>query len=75
MQIWLAKELIVYRKANGLAMEVFKITRRFPVEERYPLADQVRRSSRSVCLISAVRRRSFGIRFLSPALCPLTADP
>jgi four helix bundle protein len=30
-------------------MEVFRFTARFPEEERYALADQMRRSSRSVC--------------------------
>jgi four helix bundle protein len=30
-------------------MDVFEMTKTFPAEERYSLADQVRRSSRSVC--------------------------
>ncbi len=43
------ENLIVFNKAYSLAMEVFDATKRFPVEERYSLIDQVRRSSRSVC--------------------------
>ena len=35
--------------STGLAMEVFRLTARFPKEERYALTDQMRRSSRSVC--------------------------
>lgn len=30
-------------------MRVFRISKRFPVEERYALTSQIRRSSRSVC--------------------------
>jgi len=49
MQIRSAKELRVYQKAYGLAMEIFEISKRWPVEERYSLTDQIRRSSRAVC--------------------------
>jgi len=35
--------------STGLAMEVFRLTARFPKEERYALVDQMRRSSRGVC--------------------------
>jgi len=43
------RDLIVYQKAFDLAMMIFEITKRFPVEEKYELTDQLRRSSRSVC--------------------------
>ncbi|MEJ2628643.1 MAG: four helix bundle protein [bacterium] len=43
-----AKDLIVYQKAYKLAMEIFKITKSWTVEEKYSLIDQIRRSSRSV---------------------------
>src|SRR5690606_27382458 len=33
-----------------LAMEIYKIPLLFPQEEKYSLADQIRRSSRSVCV-------------------------
>jgi four helix bundle protein len=42
------RDLDVYRMAFGSAMAIFEITRAFPVEERYSLTDQIRRSSRSV---------------------------
>ena len=32
-----------------LAMEIFRVSAKFPQEERYSLTDQIRRSSRSVC--------------------------
>ena len=43
-------DLKVYRLAYQLAMEVFKMTERFPREELYSLTDQIRRSSRSVAI-------------------------
>ena len=42
------KDLIVYTKAYGLAMEIFFVSMEFPKEEKYSLIDQIRRSSRSV---------------------------
>lgn len=50
MQINSAKDLIVYKKAYSLAMEIFEISKTFPIEEKYALTSQIRRSSRSVCL-------------------------
>ncbi len=42
-------ELEVYQLAMDAAMHIFDATKLFPVEERYSLTDQIRRSSRSVC--------------------------
>ena len=39
----------MFNLAYTLAMEVFRLTARFPKEERYALVDQMRRSSRGVC--------------------------
>ena len=50
MLIKSAKELNVYQRGYELAMEVFKGSKRFPVEERFALTSQIRRSSRSICL-------------------------
>lgn len=41
-------ELKVYQKSFEVAMEIFKISFKFPIEEKYSLTDQIRRSSRSV---------------------------
>jgi four helix bundle protein len=43
MQIKSAKDLIVYQKAYALAMEIFEASKKFPVEEKYSLTDQIRR--------------------------------
>lgn len=45
-----AKERTVHRTAYALSMENFKVSCSFPAEERYALTDQIRRSSRSVCM-------------------------
>ncbi len=38
------RELEVYQLAFEAAMQIFEVTKRFPVEERYSLTDQIRRS-------------------------------
>src|SRR3972149_6569927 len=50
MRLNSAKDLEVYKKAYDLAMTIFELSKNFPNEERYALTDQIRRSSRSVCL-------------------------
>lgn len=50
MRIESAKDLVVYKAAFQLAMEIFELTKSFPPEERYALTSQIRRSSRSICL-------------------------
>ena len=42
------RDLIVYQKARSVAFSIFKLTQKFPPEERYSLTDQMRRSSRSI---------------------------
>lgn len=42
------KDLEVYKRQRELAKEVFALTQCFPVEEKYSLTDQIRRSSRSI---------------------------
>lgn len=49
MQIKSPKELVVYQKAYALAMEIFRISKNWPAEEKFSLIDQIRRSSRSAC--------------------------
>lgn len=43
------KELKVYQDAFSAAMIIYEVTKSFPVDERFSLTDQIRRSSRSVC--------------------------
>ncbi len=42
------RDLNVYRLAFSLAMEIFSESKKFPLEEKYSLTDQIRRASRSV---------------------------
>ena len=62
-----AKDLRVYQKAYGLAMEIFNISKRWPSEEKFSLTDQIRRSSRSVCanLREAWSKRRYEAHFIS----------
>jgi four helix bundle protein len=46
-------ELEVYKRAFTAAMKIFELSKAFPLEERYALTDQLRRSSRSVCANNA----------------------
>jgi four helix bundle protein len=57
----------VYQGAIDLVMRIFELAKSFPVEERYALTDQIRRSSRSVCanLAEAWRKRRYQAAFVS----------
>jgi len=59
------EDLVVYQKAFEAAMRIFNLSKTFPVEERYSLTDQIRRSSRSVCanLAEAWRKRRYEAAF------------
>jgi four helix bundle protein len=48
-------------------MEIFRISKDFPAEEKYSLSDQIRRSSRSVCtnLREAWAKRRYEAHFVS----------
>ena len=48
-------------------MKLYGLSMEFPVEERYSLTDQVRRSSRSVCanLAEAWRKRRYKAAFIA----------
>ncbi|MFH0864735.1 MAG: four helix bundle protein [Bacteroidota bacterium] len=61
------KDLMVYKKAFALAMDIFKVSKTFPKEETYSLTDQIRRSSRSVCtcIAEAYRKRRYPAHFIS----------
>ena len=55
------RDLKVFQRAFGLAMEIFNLTRHFPREEIYSLTDQMRRSSRSVAanIAEGFRKRRY----------------
>ncbi len=61
------KSLDVYKKAFEAAMQIFELSKKFPVEERYSLTDQIRRSSRSVCanFAEAWRKRRYEAAFIA----------
>jgi four helix bundle protein len=61
------RELRVYQAALEAAMKIFELTKKFPVEERYALVDQIRKSSRSVCanIGESWRRRRYKAAFIA----------
>ena len=61
------RKLKAYQKGFELAMEIFEVSKSFPKEETYSLTDQIRRSSRSVCvnIAEAYRKRIYPKHFIS----------
>jgi four helix bundle protein len=61
------RELDVYRTGLELVVELHVFCRELPREERYCLADQMRRASRSVCsnIAEAWRKRRYAAAFVS----------
>lgn len=61
------EDLAIYQLAFDAAMEIYQLSKRFPVEERYSLTDQMRRSSRSVYanLAEAWRKRRYEAAFVA----------
>ncbi len=55
------QDLEVYKMSFESAMLIFELSKKFPIEERYSLTDQIRRSSRSVCanFAEAWRKRRY----------------
>jgi four helix bundle protein len=67
MRIRKHTDLIVYKEAFDVAMQIFEASKAFPREETYSLTDQIRRSSRSVCanLAEAWRKRCYEAAFIA----------
>lgn len=61
------QDLLAYIKSFELAMSIFHISKTFPIEEKYSLTDQIRRSSRSVSvnIAEATRKRRYVNHFIS----------
>jgi four helix bundle protein len=59
--------LLAFKKSFQLAMRIFEISKSFPIEEKYSLTDQIRRSSRSVPanIAEAYRKRAYPKHFIS----------
>jgi four helix bundle protein len=61
------KDLRVFQLSFELAMGIFELSKSFPVEEKYSLTDQIRRSSRSVTanISEAFRKRRYPKSFVA----------
>ena len=61
------RDLKVYKMSYQLALDIQKVTKIFPKEEKYSLTDQIRRSSRSVPanIAEAWKKRRYEKAFIS----------
>src|SRR3954463_15224188 len=61
------RDLNVYKLARESAGAIFQLSRKFPIEERYSLTDQIRRSSRAVkaMVAEAWARRRYRAVFIN----------
>ncbi|MDF5739234.1 MULTISPECIES: four helix bundle protein [unclassified Nostoc] len=61
------EDLAIFKLAFDTAMKIFQLSKKFPIEEKYALTDQMRRSSRSVCanLAEAWRKRRYKAAFIA----------
>ena len=61
------RDLKAYQMAFDLAMEIFQELKKFPIEEKYSLTDQIRRSSRSVAanIGEGYRKKQYPKMFIS----------
>lgn len=48
MEVFAYRRLIAYQKAKEIVKRTYKLLKKFPVEERYALCDQLRRASVSI---------------------------
>lgn len=67
MPVKSAKELKVYQLSYLLSMEIFRLSKSFPSEEKFALISQIRRASRSVPmnLREAWAKRRYEAHFIS----------
>jgi four helix bundle protein len=61
------RDLEVYKLSREVSKEIFIFSKRFRVEEKYSLTDQIRRSSRSVGaqIAEAWGKRKYELHFIS----------
>ena len=61
------RELSVYKAAFELQQELFIVSKEFPMQERFALTDQLRRSSRSIGanIAEAWQKRRYSAHFIS----------
>jgi four helix bundle protein len=70
MKVRCFQDLIVWQKSHLLVLEIYQLTRKFPIEERFGLSSQIRRSVVSICANIAEgnkKSRKDYVRFLDIA--------
>lgn len=43
------RDLKIYQRAYSISLEIYKVSKNFPKEERFAITDQLRRASSSIC--------------------------
>lgn len=43
------EDLLVFRKSHALTLDLYALTKQFPLDEKFGLTSQVKRSSASIC--------------------------
>jgi len=61
------RTLLAYQKGFSLAMKIYRISKKFPAEEKFELTSQLRKASRSVCanIVEAYKRRRYKDYYVS----------
>jgi len=49
MKVAKTEDLTVFKKAHELTLEIYRITKNFPSDEKWGLTSQIRRASASIC--------------------------
>lgn len=49
MKIFKTEDLTVFQQAHKLTLDLYKITKEFPLNEQWGLTNQIRRASASIC--------------------------
>jgi hypothetical protein len=65
------RDLIAYQKAYQLSLDIYKSTKKFPMDEQYGLVSQMRRSAVSIpCNIAEGYCRLIGMNMFSFSILP-----
>jgi four helix bundle protein len=61
------RDLEVYKLAREVSKEIYLVSKSYPVEEKYSLTDQIRRSSRSIGaqIAESWGKRKYELHFIS----------
>ena len=62
MEVFGYRKLVAYQKAKEVVKRTYKLLKKFPIEERYAMCDQLRRASVSITSNSAEGVNRFSVK-------------